>query len=151
MLDSFIRNCQTIITCLALLLNTIGNYLPWSIDKARFGSFSPDEVPHLAQHQKLQLLQRIALHVILLNDLADLIPEPIFGIPDVVLLHHVLIVRAHLLHVQKFGLKIDQVIVPRFDCFKGFHADTTDFQGKIAHPLGVIVHDLSPLFDVEEH
>ena len=91
-LHGFIGKWHSIIAFPSLLVNSLSNYLPWSIAETGFGPFPPDKVAHFAKHHKLELFQRVAAHIVLLDDLADFVAELILGIPNVIFLHHVLVV-----------------------------------------------------------
>ena len=84
----------------SLLISTLSDYLPWSITVTGFGPFLPDVVANFAKHEKLKLFERVAAHIVLLDDLGDSIAELILSVPNVLFLHHVLVVRADLLNVQ---------------------------------------------------
>ena len=57
---------------------------------------------HLADYDELELFHCAALEVVLLDNKTDLVPEPVLGIPNVILLNLRLVVRPYLLDLQEF-------------------------------------------------
>ena len=101
-----------------------------------------------AQHEELQLLKRAAAHVVLLDGLADLVAEPILRLPDVILLHHRLVVRSDLLYVEQPGLEVEQRLTRRLNRLQALPPLADWLQGKITHPLSASVKVLRPRAEV---
>lgn len=96
----------------------------------------------------LQLFHRSNPQIVLVNYATYFVPKPVFGVPNVVFLHHVQIVGSLLLHSRK-SLLVDQLghrrEVVKWNDFLLFLV----FDCEIAHPLGRVVHELVPGGEVQ--
>ena len=75
-----------------LLRKALGEDFPRAVNEPRLRQIIFDQLFHLADYDELQLFHCAALEVVLTDNIADLVPEPVLGIPNVILLNLRLVV-----------------------------------------------------------
>ena len=124
-------------------LLSLGEKLPRTIYEAWLGFGFNDPLLDLLHNILLQFNHSAAFPILVVNNLGAYAPEPTLGVPDILLLGNVQIVRASLLHTHQTFLSVvfahgRQYTAKLCELF-------TDLLHKVSEPLPIAVESSLPL------